>query len=246
MRSRRAASALNIFVALAVVLTMRGATAQEPAPPIENQAAPVEQPESSPGAAEVAELGLPAVAQTTVPEAMPAMPTVIDLAKAQEVALLNNPSLQAADARIRQARARVRQAVSAYFPQVDTSFTATRANLAENVLKTSRQAAFNAPLAPLQSQLQQVLAGQASLGDPATFVPQALRAGAAAITARNAVPEGGLRTRRPGSGCARTKRRSTRASGFFSMRLPARFTTSSFSAKTSEFPKPTEATTSAC
>jgi outer membrane protein TolC len=119
---------------------------------------------------------------------MPAMPAIIDLAKAQEIALLNNPSLQAAEARIRQARARVRQAVSAYFPQIDTSFSASRTHLAENVLEASRQAAFSAPLAPIQSQLQQVLAGQAQLPDTATLVQQVLRAGASAVTARNAVP----------------------------------------------------------
>lgn len=205
MRLRRTASASSVFVALAIVVTMCGAPAQKPAAPVENQAAPAEQPadsvggmdktkadgtvDGSPGATEGAELGLPPVAQTTVPESMPAMPAVIDLAKAQEVALLNNPSLQAAEARIRQARARVRQAVSAYFPQVDTSLTATRTRLAENVLQAGRQAAFNAPLAPLQSQIQQALLGQAPLGDPAMFVQQALRAGGSAVAARHAVPD---------------------------------------------------------
>ncbi|HUW61377.1 MAG TPA: TolC family protein [Candidatus Bathyarchaeia archaeon] len=189
MHPRLSAFVATVFGALAVLLIAQVAPAQPPIAPVENQAAPVEQPAGSPGATAESELGVPPVAQTTVRESMPEVPPVIGLANAQELALRNNPSLQAAEARIRQARARVRQAVSAYFPQVDTSFTATRTHLAENLLKTGRQAAFNAPLAPLQSQLQQVLAGQASLGDPATFVPQALSAGAAAVTARNAVPD---------------------------------------------------------
>jgi len=199
MRSRRAASALSVFAALAVMLVAQAAPPQPPAAPVEGpapgSAGGAEKvkadatAEGSSGTPEETELGVPPVAQTTVPESMPSLAYVLDLAKAQELALLNNPSLQAAEARIRQARARVRQAVSAYFPQVDTSFTATRTRLAENVLEASRQAAFNTPLTPIQSQLQQALVGQAPLGDTATFVQQALRAGVSAVAARHAVPD---------------------------------------------------------
>jgi len=135
------------------------------------------------------ELGVPPVAQTVVPEEVPALPPVIELVDAQRVALLENPSLQAAEERIRQARARVRQAVSAYFPQLDTTFSASRTHIAENVVQANRRAAFNAPFSPLLLQLQQVLIGQAPVPDAATLAQQAVQAGVSAVRARRAVPD---------------------------------------------------------
>ena len=66
-------------------------------------------------------------------ENMPLADTeVLDLKTAQEISLRNNPSLAAALARVRQARARIEQAQSAYWPLVDASVSGSRIKLSEN------------------------------------------------------------------------------------------------------------------
>jgi outer membrane protein TolC len=57
---------------------------------------------------------------------------VLDLETAQRIALAQNPSLAAAEARVRQAADRVRQAQSAYWPRVDATVSGARVELGNN------------------------------------------------------------------------------------------------------------------
>ncbi len=57
---------------------------------------------------------------------------VLDLATAQKIAIQDNPSLAAAAERVRQAKERVRQARSSYWPQLTARGSATRSILSEN------------------------------------------------------------------------------------------------------------------
>ncbi|WP_456385666.1 TolC family protein [Desulfolithobacter sp.] len=62
--------------------------------------------------------------EKTVPEtaeAVSGQKTILDLQTAQRLALEGNPSMEAAGARLEQARARVRQALAAWFPSLDFS-----------------------------------------------------------------------------------------------------------------------------
>lgn len=79
----------------------------------------------------------PADAASNAPA--PAPPTTLTLAEAQQRALDDNPTLQAVEARIEQAEARVRQARSLYYPQVDASYTAARTQLPDSTLGDARR-----------------------------------------------------------------------------------------------------------
>ncbi len=59
---------------------------------------------------------------------------VLDLQTAQQIALAGNPSLQAAQARIEQAQARLGQARSLYFPSLDSSITASATELSNRTM----------------------------------------------------------------------------------------------------------------
>lgn len=63
---------------------------------------------------------------------------VLDLAQAQRIALRDNPSIAAAEDRVRQARQRVVQARSAYWPRLDASTAFSNVKLAERNLASSR------------------------------------------------------------------------------------------------------------
>jgi len=65
----------------------------------------------------------------------PALPKVLDLETAQRIAAADNPSLAAALDRVRQARARVMQARSAYWPSVDADASGARVWTPENQLQ---------------------------------------------------------------------------------------------------------------
>ena len=74
--------------------------------------------------------------------------------QAQQMALEGNPSLKAVEARVRQAAERVRQARSAYFPQVDASWSATHTDLSDLSVENARRTALTrkhvvAPRLPL-------------------------------------------------------------------------------------------------
>jgi len=66
---------------------------------------------------------------------------VLNLETAQRIALADNPSLQAAAARVRQARARVLQARAAYWPRLDAGASASKVWLSGNAYETSLQSA---------------------------------------------------------------------------------------------------------
>lgn len=59
--------------------------------------------------------------------------TILDLQTAQQLALKENPDLEAARARVEQARARVQQAIAAWWPSVDLLAGAQKERLSENV-----------------------------------------------------------------------------------------------------------------
>ncbi|MBI2432227.1 MAG: TolC family protein [Candidatus Hydrogenedentes bacterium] len=67
---------------------------------------------------------------------------VLELVEAQRQALEENPNLQAAAARVEQARARVRQARALYFPQVSASYSVTHTELPESSVEAARNAAL--------------------------------------------------------------------------------------------------------
>ncbi|NOQ46200.1 MAG: hypothetical protein GQ559_05945, partial [Desulfobulbaceae bacterium] len=67
---------------------------------------------------------------------------VLDLQTAQEIALIANPTMEAAVARIEQARARVRQAVAAWWPSFDLTGTVSR-NRASDTIYQQTQALAN-------------------------------------------------------------------------------------------------------
>jgi outer membrane protein TolC len=62
----------------------------------------------------------------------------LDLETAQRIALAANPTMSAALARVEQARARVRQAVAAWWPRVDMSASGGRTRLSENSWEMTR------------------------------------------------------------------------------------------------------------
>lgn len=56
----------------------------------------------------------------------------LDLEQAAKIALINNPTLAAADARVRQARERLQQARARYWPSIDVTLSGARISYAEN------------------------------------------------------------------------------------------------------------------
>jgi len=62
---------------------------------------------------------------------------ILDLQSAQRIAAQDNPTIAAAEARVRQAEERVWQARSAYFPQLSASGSGTRSILSENAYSAS-------------------------------------------------------------------------------------------------------------
>lgn len=60
------------------------------------------------------------------------LPSVLTLKDAQRIALRDNPSLKAAEARVKQAHARVRQALATFFPRLEFSGGYTKIWLSEN------------------------------------------------------------------------------------------------------------------
>lgn len=67
--------------------------------------------------------------------------TVLDLHMAEQLAVADNPSLKAAGARVAQAKARVRQAVAAWYPQLDLFASATNTWLSERDYLNAKRAA---------------------------------------------------------------------------------------------------------
>lgn len=70
------------------------------------------------------------------------IPSILDLETAKAIALRNNPSMKAAAARVDQAKARVRQARSAYFPTVGATGSVSKTWIDENTYRTAKRQAF--------------------------------------------------------------------------------------------------------
>lgn len=85
--------------------------------------------------------------------AVETLPAILDLDTAQRRALADNPSLQAAAARVAQAQERVKQARSLYFPQVQAAWSATHTELSNRSVEQARQAALQQGLASLKGTL---------------------------------------------------------------------------------------------
>lgn len=78
-------------------------------------------------------------AQAEEPASAPEIPVLLDLATAQNIALEQNPSLQAVEEIVLQARERVKQARSAYFPQLTAEYTATHTELSDQTLQEANE-----------------------------------------------------------------------------------------------------------
>ena len=82
--------------------------------------------------------------------------STLDLEAAAKIALTGNPGLEAAAARVRQAKAQVDQARSAYWPRLDANASAARVDLSENTFQQN----------PTTTQL---LNSAATIDDPLDF-----------------------------------------------------------------------------
>ena len=85
------------------------------------------------------EVSARAAEQPAVPDL--AKVKVLDVRTAQSIALSGNPDLAAAQARIEQARARVRQAAATWWPSLDVSGAGIRQHLSENSYQYIRRVA---------------------------------------------------------------------------------------------------------
>lgn len=81
------------------------------------------------------------------------LPAVIDLEAAQRIAIANNPSLRAAEARIRQASMRTLQAASAFYPQITAGVSGSKTEFSQAQLRDARKAVRDGSVASLQQQI---------------------------------------------------------------------------------------------
>lgn len=72
---------------------------------------------------------------------------LLDLERAQRMALENNPTIHAAETRIRQAQERVNQALAAYWPQLGARASGSKTWLAENDYRRAKREALLGTLA---------------------------------------------------------------------------------------------------
>lgn len=77
--------------------------------------------------------------ETMAGEERTGIPILLTLEAAQHCALMENPSLQGVEVRVRQAGERVRQARSAYYPRVDVEWTATHTQLPDRTVREARE-----------------------------------------------------------------------------------------------------------
>lgn len=82
-------------------------------------------------------------------EAEVAFPPVLTLQAAQQLALAQNPTLQAAERRIEQARQRVKQATASFYPSIDLNIRAAQIHLPHDTLNEAQGAAAQAQLTQL-------------------------------------------------------------------------------------------------
>jgi len=153
----------RILFALLVLVTLLlcvRAGAEEPPPPAVVEALPANDGAAeSPECVEVQPIEN---AEETMeePDVQTAIvvPLVLDLRAAQQIALEKNPNLFAAAARVEQAQARVRQARSLYFPQLDAEFSAAHTHLPSNTVNAAKDQALFSPLtSSLRASIPQAL-----------------------------------------------------------------------------------------
>ena len=123
--------------------------------------------------------------------AKPAIPedaVVLDLEAAQRHALAENPSLKAAEARVRQAQALLQQAQSAWFPQIGAEYTATQTRLPDSTVDPARAAAFRTPVTQFLSQLSGP-AAQFLFASPGTVLQSLSTTLGSALNARDAIQD---------------------------------------------------------
>ena len=113
------------------------------------------------------------------------LPSQLDLRTAQQVAVRDNPSINAAEMRVAQAQQRVRQAMAAYFPSIDFSAGITKTWLAENDFRAAKNAPFQGVLNQLGSSVQ--LLFQANNPNAASFLPNTATSILDAFTQRREV-----------------------------------------------------------
>jgi TolC family type I secretion outer membrane protein len=105
-------------------------------------------------------LAAPATATGVDPAAALASLETLDLAAAARLAVAGNPGLAAAAERVRQAKARLDQARSTWFPRLDASATGTRVDLSENDYQSAlSQARFFNPNASVDDPRDNYAAG---------------------------------------------------------------------------------------
>ena len=96
-------------------------------------------PEPEPTSPETNE---PAASETAIAKA-PAVEVLLDLAMAQEMAVRENPSIHAAQARVKQAAERVKQARAAWFPTLFATASASNTWISENDYDFAKRVASN-------------------------------------------------------------------------------------------------------
>ena len=114
----------------------------------------------------------------------------LTLEQAQRIALEKNPTLLAAAARVKQARSRVDQARSLYFPQLDASYTASHTHLSANTVRAAKDGALFGSLSGVLGQsAQQALGGGLNAGTLQSIGLSSLAGLYSGLQSRNAFDE---------------------------------------------------------
>lgn len=184
--------AIALFCCGTIASAQEAAALAEPEPVlIEERAEPTPLSEQEKGTTEAVEGTLelalpPSVAADGERPGETPIPLFLTLEEAQRIALENNPDLAAAEARILQAQARVRQAWSPYLPQVDINGSASKTWIPERDYAAARQAAT---AAPIQGFTQTLLTPFVSFLPPSQLISEGVNAAGQAINARAQVED---------------------------------------------------------
>ncbi|MGC8844365.1 MAG: TolC family protein, partial [Candidatus Hydrogenedens sp.] len=118
------------------------------------------------------------------------LPEYLDLQTAQKIALEQNPSLKAVSERIEQARQKVKQALSQYYPQIIANYTASHTELSDTAIRHSQNAVWQQSSNTIsQSVLRS--AGGTTGSDILSSIPweTVLNSWISAYQASNSIPE---------------------------------------------------------
>ncbi len=117
-------------------------------------------------------------------------PIALTLEQAQRIALEKNPTLLAAGARVKQARSRVDQARSLYFPQLEATYTASHTHLSANTVRAAKDGAlFGSVSGVLGQSASQVLGAGLNAGTLQSVGLSSLAGLYSGLQARNAFDE---------------------------------------------------------